>query len=204
MGVVKKISPDDYISMPWKNGLGMTTELAKGCNDLTSDENAFLWRLSIAGVSEDGPFSNFPNIDRSLMLIEGNGITLDGGAQGVGVLFEQLQVYDFPGDIELKGKLANGPIMDFNLMGDRRHATGELSGFNVSGPERLMLKSHINFIHLLEGSPPVTLDIEGELTVLESGHSLKCSNMNTGATIMPSNNGIGQSAIIFASINLIE
>ena len=88
----------------------------------------FLWRVSIAGVEKDGPFSHFPNIDRHLMLLDGNGITLDGGENGVGILFERLQVYSFPGDIDISGRLSKGPISDLNLMVDRR--------FVISGYDR--------------------------------------------------------------------
>lgn len=204
MSSIKQLRPDDYISMPWKNGLGITTELAKCSHDDPRDDSSFLWRISIAGVSEDGPFSIFPNIDRNLMLIKGNGITLDGGSHGVGVLFEEMQVYNFPGDIELSGKLADGPIMDLNLMVDRRYATGDLSGFYVHSPERVMLNSDVNFIHLLDGSAPVTLDIDGNFTVLKGGHSLQFSKMNSSATIVSSSIFEGFSAVVFISINSIE
>jgi|TARA_R110002096_G_scaffold416576_2_gene619327 uncharacterized protein len=198
------LRPDDYVAMPWKNGLGTTTELAICRHKVPTGDSPFLWRISIAGVSEDGPFSIFPNVDRNLMLISGNGITLDGGSAGVGVLFKEMQVYSFPGDIEVNGKLADGPILDLNLMVDRRFAIGELSGFYVGSPERIMLNADVSFIHLLDGSAAVTLDIEGELTVLKGGHSLQFSKMNTGVTIMPSGAVNDVSAIVFVSIDLTK
>lgn len=204
MSNIIQLRPGDYVTMLWKNGLGMTTELAICQHKVSKSDSPFLWRISIAGVNEDGPFSIFPNIDRNLMLIRGNGITLDGGSAGVGVLFEEMQVYTFPGDIEINGKLADGPILDLNLMVDRRFAKGELSGFYVRSPERVMLKSDVSFIHLLDGSAPVTLDIEGELTVLKSGHSLQFFEMNTGVTIMPSGVGNDVSAVVCVSIDLIK
>jgi len=64
--------------MPWRNGLGTTVELLK--QDLP-DEAGFAWRLSMADVTTDGEFSNFSGYDRTLLLLEGNGLTLDcGGA----------------------------------------------------------------------------------------------------------------------------
>ena len=198
------LNSSDYKSMPWANGLGMTTELAVEKHDPPRDDSPFIWRISIAGVNEDGPFSTFSNIDRNLMLIDGNGITLDGGPHGVGVLFEEFQVYGFPGDIELSGKLADGPILDLNLMVDRRFAKGDISGFNVNTPERLALKGDVNFIHLLNGSAPVTLDIEGELTVLESGSSLRIENINQNVVILPMGSNEKVSKVVFIAIDLID
>ena len=202
MNKMVKLSPNDYREMPWKNGLGMTTELAMGHHESIKEGCPFLWRISIVGVKEDGHFSIFPNIDRNLMLIKGNGITLDGGDVGVGVLFEHLQVYSFPGDIDIKGTLADGPILDMNLMVDRRFASGEMLGFYVSSPERVMLNSDVNFIHVLEESAPVTLDLDGEFTVLKGGESLHCSKMNSGATLMPSGGGNDVSSVVCISIDL--
>ncbi len=69
-----------YRRMPWKNGAGETVEIA------VSPEGAALfdfdWRISMATVATDGPFSIFPGIDRTLSILEGNGMSLsiDGGA----------------------------------------------------------------------------------------------------------------------------
>ncbi len=60
--------------MPWKNGGGETVEIAvfpegAGFKD-------FGWRISLASVASDGPFSAFPGIDRTLTVIDGVGIDL--------------------------------------------------------------------------------------------------------------------------------
>ncbi len=39
----------------------------------------FLWRVSIADVERDGPFSRFPGIDRTIVLLEGAGMRLRSG-----------------------------------------------------------------------------------------------------------------------------
>ena len=58
--------------MPWKNGGGETVEIAISPADAGLD--GFDWRLSMATVATDGPFSVFPGIDRSLAVIRGAGI----------------------------------------------------------------------------------------------------------------------------------
>src|SRR3954470_15521560 len=65
----------DHKVMPWKNGLGATTEIAisperDGLGD-------FAWRVSMAQVANDGPFSSFPGIDRTLLVLAGCGMMLD-------------------------------------------------------------------------------------------------------------------------------
>src|SRR2546422_8818735 len=55
--------------MPWKNGLGVTTEILIEPSDATIGN--FDWRLSMARIGADGPFASFPNIDRLLLVLEG-------------------------------------------------------------------------------------------------------------------------------------
>ena len=53
--------PEDFITMPWRNGLGSTIELVKHWSG-----DSFQWRLSMADVTQDGAFSDFSGYDRSL------------------------------------------------------------------------------------------------------------------------------------------
>jgi environmental stress-induced protein Ves len=62
--------------MPWRNGGGTTTEVAifpegAGLAD-------FDWRVSVARIDADGPFSSFPGIDRTLALLSGGPLSLAG------------------------------------------------------------------------------------------------------------------------------
>jgi environmental stress-induced protein Ves len=67
------ILPNQFRSVAWKNGQGSTQELAFGGNSIDS----FDWRLSMAPVIIDGDFSDFGQYDRTLILIDGNGLTLN-------------------------------------------------------------------------------------------------------------------------------
>jgi len=61
---MKILRSADHKRMPWKNGGGETVEIA------ISPQGAgladFDWRVSMATVASDGPFSVFPGIDRTL------------------------------------------------------------------------------------------------------------------------------------------
>ncbi|HWV09358.1 MAG TPA: HutD family protein, partial [Pseudomonas sp.] len=62
---------------PWKNGGGETRELAIEPAGAALDE--FEWRISSARVTAPGGFSSFPGIDRSLAILNGDGLGLVAG-----------------------------------------------------------------------------------------------------------------------------
>ncbi len=78
----------DLQPTPWKNGGGVTRELA--AFPPHSNFADFIWRVSVADVHADGAFSAFPGIDRQIALLEGAGMTLqfdepvDGDGDGDG------------------------------------------------------------------------------------------------------------------------
>lgn len=123
--------------MPWKNGGGVTTELYRLSND-----DSFLFRLSMASVSSDGPFSRFPNIDRILMLIEGNGFHLEG--LNTSLTDNQTPLY-FQGETPVNCTLINGPCLDFNVMTDRSYAKSLISVVKLSQNESIILRAECDF-----------------------------------------------------------
>ena len=121
---MKKLSPAQYRSMPWKNGKGTTIEIAVFPEQALL--NDFEWRVSRAAVLEDGDFSHFEGIDRSLALLQGQGMRLS-----VGNALQQVDANNniavFAGDATTHAELINGPITDFNLMTARSKCTHELN-----------------------------------------------------------------------------
>ena len=117
------LSPSDYRRMPWKNGGGRTTEIA--AHPAGSGTASFVWRVSVADVEKDGPFSRFPDVDRTLVLLEGMGMRLSGDGEPL-ELRAPFEPIGFSGDIELTCGLIAGPVRDFNLMVRRGAARGEI------------------------------------------------------------------------------
>jgi len=109
------IKPSQFTSMPWRNGLGSTTELIR--RDLPGGDD-FAWRLSMASVVESGPFSNFSGYDRTLVLLKGTGMTLsyDDSDSDLNILDQPLQMAQFEGGCPTRARLHDGPIEDFNIM----------------------------------------------------------------------------------------
>lgn len=136
--------------MPWKNGGGVTRELWKLPHP--SDPARFLARVSIATVGASGPFSVFPGVDRTLMILEGAGVvlTIDGTREVV--LDQPLRPFAFPGETEIQCRLLGGPVRDFNLMVDRALAQGSLEVVRLaSGETRTLAGAGTVLLHVLEG-----------------------------------------------------
>lgn len=101
--------------MPWKNGGGTTQEIASWPQGAGLD--SFGWRVSIATIAADGPFSVFPGIDRSIMLLEGDGVRLfthDGRIHRR--LDTPHRPFAFSGDEAIDCALLGGASADFNVM----------------------------------------------------------------------------------------
>lgn len=111
--MINIISADTFKQVPWKNGLGFTTELAINAGGTLDN---FDWRLSIATVSKDGAFSNFKGYQRNLVLISGQGITLDHQNGQLDTLNKLLDIAQFDGGFKTLGKLHGAAITDFNIM----------------------------------------------------------------------------------------
>lgn len=107
----------DHKRMPWKNGGGETTEIAVFPEDAGLDD--FQWRVSMARVDGDGPFSSFPGIDRTLAILEGAGIVLDVEGHAPARLTQESQPHPFPADVPTSAALISGPIIDLNVMSRR-------------------------------------------------------------------------------------
>lgn len=103
--------------LPWKNGQGVTLELAIAPPGATLED--FDWRISSARVERDGAFSLFPGIDRSLALLDGAGLQLELPEQQSLRLDAHNPVLAFPGELEVQAELLDGPVQDFNLMSRR-------------------------------------------------------------------------------------
>lgn len=116
------VSIDDLPSVPWKNGGGLTREIAK-----REDSGRLIWRISVADVETDGPFSIFPKMTRILTVIQGHGIDLVTPDTMIPArLGEPIR---FSGEIPVIGRLTKGPIRDLNIIFDPTRVTAEVRLF---------------------------------------------------------------------------
>jgi uncharacterized protein len=117
---MRVIRPSEYRTMPWKNGGGVTTEIF--ANPPSGD---FDWRVSLATVNADGPFSTFDGYERHIMTLSGEGMVVDIEGSGKFTL-EPFRPFSFSGDARVHGSLLRGTVMDFNLIVRRDFGHGTL------------------------------------------------------------------------------
>src|SRR3546814_2998707 len=72
----RRILTSDIQATPWKNGGGVTREIASGGGTGSRPGPSWGWRVSLAEVAQDGPFSTFPETDRVIAVIDGAGMDL--------------------------------------------------------------------------------------------------------------------------------
>jgi len=108
---------------PWKNGGGTTQEVV--CFPPGAGLDDFDWRVSIATIAMGGPFSVFAGVDRTIMLLEGDGVRL----QSTGfdhALDTPHQPFAFDGEAAVDCSLLGGLSTDFNLMARRERGQATL------------------------------------------------------------------------------
>jgi environmental stress-induced protein Ves len=158
----------DFRTMPWKNGGGETTEILVSPNGATMDN--FDWRVSMARVGSDGPFSLFPGIERSLTLLEGVGMTLHIERRGAFHLTPVSRPLNFPGDVTTVGELTEGPILDLNVMTRRGVCRADVE--QVTDERYTLSQRGLAALFLVRGGTAhgegIALD-DGDAVVLDAG-----------------------------------
>ena len=167
-GGARHLTAGDYRTTPWRNGGGTTTEIAVSPAGASVSEG-FDWRLSVAEVATDGPFSSFPGYQRSLSLLSGGGILLDAGKHGDIELRQPFKPVTFAGEWEIEGKLLGAAIRDLNLIFARDRVAGRV-GFVTVGAAPLGIESDAAtlLIFLAKGGPAEIAGAEAQ-----AGHVLR-------------------------------
>ena len=104
----------DVVPSAWKNGGGTTRELLAWPGSAE-----WVFRLSVAEVQADGPFSSFVGVQRWFAVLSGAGVRLRLGALApheVQVLTPASSPFCFDGALPVDCTLIDGATQDFNLM----------------------------------------------------------------------------------------
>jgi uncharacterized protein len=188
--MIHLLSPLAYRVKPWKNGGGTTTEIAIHPEDAGWDD--FLWRVAIANIGQSGPFSSFPGIDRSIVLLDcppdsGMTLTVDGKS------FEMAQheFVDFAGEAVTHGLLRGEAVRDFNVM-SRRGAVKHRRGWKsiVSREWFRLGGTDWRFVHVaagvaeLAGAASLRNVAAGESLIVSGDDSLNLRGEPGGAQLV--------------------
>lgn len=120
----------DVEPSPWRNGGGMTRELV-----VSPERGDWVWRMSVAQIDADGPFSRFDGVDRWFAVLSGAGVRLDIDGQVHTRTAADAPLF-FDGAATTRCALVDGVTQDFNLMvrqgGGRSHMERIQGQFGVA------------------------------------------------------------------------
>lgn len=147
--------------MPWKNGQGLTAEIAIAPAEAQFPQDEFRWRLSSATVKCAGDFSQFPGCDRWLAVWKGAGFILNEET------VPPFAPHRFAGETPIHCKLVQGEVIDVGLIFRRDRVRAEMKVLKFMKSETLELGPGTHFIITAEGRAAA-----GELE-LAAGESLR-------------------------------
>jgi environmental stress-induced protein Ves len=138
-------------AVPWKNGGGLTREIA--VHPRGSDLANFDWRVSLAEVHRAGPFSSFAGVDRHMAVLEGQ-LELSVAGREALSLFPESAPLTFPGDAAAFAEPRQPPVTDLNVMTRRGRFEARLLRCNVHALATVRLEADTTLIVALA---PVTV-----------------------------------------------
>jgi len=175
------LSQSDYQRMPWKNGLGETLEIQRH-----EDRNGLRFRISQASVVEDGVFSDFSGLHRTLVLLSGEGMMLTHRRINTPPyshrLTQPLDIARFAGGDKTHATLIKGAIEDLNIM--VREADTQANVEVVKAPYSITLPTnkHTVFCGIYVGEDSVVEKDNGDLLLLKA-HSIMLLSKDTHLTL---------------------
>lgn len=166
----------DHPRMPWKNGRGETLQIAIWPDGAGLDD--FGWRVSVAGVTEDGAFSRFAQVDRTLAVLTGDRLDLLVRGQGPQRLTPGSGAFGFPADAPCDARLIGGPVTDLNAMTRRgafRHWMVRAEAARGPDPDWLIVLA----------TRPAALDLPGRPVALAPMDALICDGAQAALPLPP-------------------
>lgn len=160
----------------WRNGGGVTRELLAwpGAQD-------WAWRLSVAEVASDGPFSRFDGVQRWFAVLDGAGVQLQLPDQ-THVLTVDSAPLCFDGAVPVDCQLLDGATQDFNLMLRRDRASAHMQ--RLSGVTRFVTDVPKTIAIYAMGAGAGVLF--GQETFAVPPHSLAWRSLPAGAALQVS------------------
>ncbi len=158
---------------PWRNGGGLTRELVAW-----PQADDWSWRLSVAEVASDGPFSQFDSVQRWFAVLAGNGVRLDFAGHSHRLTSDSAPLC-FDGAAPVFCSLLDGATQDLNLMVRKDQAKATM--LRVNGARQVTLDAPAALaIYLARG--PATLELDGEEVELQE-QTLVWQRLNAGASL---------------------
>lgn len=161
------LKSNEYRRMPWRNGRGETAEVAISPTGATLDD--FDWRVSMARIDGDGPFSIFPQTDRTLAVLRGDGLCLSIAGSSPLELTRDSEPLSFPGDVAAAATLLGATVTDLNVMTRRERSTHSMRRLRIAGSVDVPLQAPLALLICAEGSLQIEMNAQTTtLTALDA------------------------------------
>jgi environmental stress-induced protein Ves len=154
---IHRFNLSELPASPWKNGGGSTTEL--WCEPPGAGLEDFVWRVSVARIASDGPFSLFPGVDRIIALLQGGGVRLSGAdGETQATLTTPLTPFVFPGELPVTATRLGGDSLDFNVMTRRGQAQANWQAFRHQSGHAQAFRAAHGLLLCVQVDPPSQAD----------------------------------------------
>ena len=164
------LDPAGYRHMPWKNGGGVTVDIAVAMlpGFAAGSWEGIVWRFSRTAIVTPGAFSDLSGYDRELALVSGAGLVLETTAGEIDVR-QPFKPVRFAGETSIISRLEAGPVEVVNLIGDRTRVSIDLSCL-ADGAE-IAYPAGVHIVYAATGS--CELSINGETCAVAAGHAMR-------------------------------
>lgn len=166
---VRLLTPAEYHRTPWKNGKGWTDDVLLLPEGTGHDD--FDIRISLAPIDQEGPFSSFPGIDRTITRLSRTPLALDFEGTGI-VELAKLEPVSFDSVLAPRSVLpAGGEARVLNVMTRRTVWRSKVQTIIGALERRYDLKSgDMLALYVAQGS--ATFMCRGEARSVHPGQTL--------------------------------
>jgi uncharacterized protein len=175
--MIERIAAGDYVEQPWKNGGGLSHEIAAFVS-----EGTMLWRVAIAKIAKDGPFSDFSGYDRTILALDGGTVMLE--VEGGTVALQPGEPFPFAGEIAVAARLTGEPARDLNVITLRAEFVHDVE--IVTGPQRFAMdEDEVAFVYAIESAAGVdgTAIAQGDTVIIQDEESFSVVTGGSAAVI---------------------
>jgi len=198
---IELLEKENLKTVPWKNGLGLTSEIAIFPKAADFHDGDFEWRVSCAQVSAPNRFSQFIGYDRALTIVRGDGLILNGEN-----LLPRAVQY-FSGSDKVDCQMIGSPVLDLGIIYKKGEYTVELqhdfhrtlnrAGHKEAEVEIKVAQGH-HYFYVVRGRGSLLLDknfSEGDVLCAKGPvtftirtqdaeiHLIRASIMDTGSSV---------------------
>ena len=160
---IKLLDPSQYITTPWRNGGGVTVDIA-----VATDRDGNSWRFGRTPIVQPGPFSDYRGFDRVQVLVAGSGLVLETPDGEIDVR-QPFRPVRFAGETPIVSRLEAGPVEVVNLIGDRAKVRIDIRVLQAGGDIILGAGTHIAYCP----DGPATIEVQGGRYELAADHGLR-------------------------------